>query len=70
MGVGHTTKRPKPYSFTGELANLAKTLGFMAVSFGSLLSQQQGDVFLLRVHMYTALLQKNESDWMRLKMEG
>ena len=27
--------------------------------------------FLLRVRMYTALLhQKNESDWMRLKMEG
>ena len=30
VGVGHTTKRPKPYSFTGELANLAKTLGFVA----------------------------------------
>lgn len=26
VGVGHTTKRPKPYSFTGELANLAKNM--------------------------------------------
>ena len=27
VGVGHTTKRPKPYSFTGDLASLAKKLG-------------------------------------------
>eukprot|EP00438_Fugacium_kawagutii_P017715 Skav233536 [mRNA] locus=scaffold5919:36517:47174:+ [translate_table: standard] len=27
VGVGHTTKRPKPYSFTGDLASLARLLG-------------------------------------------
>mmetsp|Transcript_44730 Transcript_44730/g.97183 ORF Transcript_44730/g.97183 Transcript_44730/m.97183 type:complete len:354 (-) Transcript_44730:139-1200(-) len=26
VGVGHTTKRPKPYSFTGDLASLAKNM--------------------------------------------
>ena len=30
VGVGHTTKRPKPYSFTGDLAHLARLLGIEA----------------------------------------
>ena len=36
VGVGHTTKRPKPYGFTGDLASMAKTLSLLVPLGGGL----------------------------------